>query len=61
MRPGMAGGLPALMLLACAAQAQLVGKVAPELRVTEARGAEPTVKLADYRGKWVAIEFWGYW
>lgn len=45
-----------------------MGKAAPEFAVTQARnlpeklkdkGAK--VKLADFRGKWVLIEFWGFW
>jgi hypothetical protein len=38
--------------------AKLYGKEMPEWTVTDARGAEKDVKLADYRGRWVLIEFW---
>jgi hypothetical protein len=41
--------------------AKLKGKVAPDLIITEARGVKPTVKLRDFKGKWVYLEFWGYW
>jgi thiol-disulfide isomerase/thioredoxin len=41
--------------------ARLRGKPMPEWVIDDARGAKPTVKLADYRGKWVLIEFWGFW
>lgn len=37
------------------------GKPAPPLTVTEARGVPKDVKLSDYKGKWVILEFWGYW
>ena len=41
--------------------AEHVGKAPPAWNVTEARGVEPDVTLADYSGKWVLLEFWGYW
>jgi len=37
------------------------GKPAPPLHVTDARGLDKDFELADLRGKWVLIEFWGYW
>jgi hypothetical protein len=39
------------------------GKEPPAWNVTEARGADggKDVTLADFRGKWVLIEFWGFW
>jgi hypothetical protein len=37
------------------------GKPPPAIQVSEARGVSPKVKLADYKGKWVLLEFWGYW
>jgi len=40
---------------------RLKGKPAPELTVTDARGVPKTVQLSDFKGKWVALEFWGYW
>lgn len=33
----------------------------PPLTVSDARGVAPSVRLTDYRGKWVLLEFWGYW
>jgi thiol-disulfide isomerase/thioredoxin len=40
---------------------QYYGKAPPELSITDARGVAKTVKLADYRGKWVLLEFWALW
>jgi len=41
--------------------AKLYGKEAPRIQVTEARGVKPDVQLADYKGRYVVIEFWGFW
>jgi hypothetical protein len=41
--------------------AKLKGKTAPELTISDARGVKPTAKLSDYKGKWLYLEFWGYW
>ena len=41
--------------------ARLFGHEPPPLHVTAARGVPGDVKLADFRGKWVVLEFWGYW
>lgn len=41
--------------------AKSVGKEPPAWHVTDARGAKKEVTLADYKGKWVMIEFWGFW
>ena len=41
--------------------AKLKGKPAPGWEVTAARGVKPQVKLVDYKGKWVYLEFWGFW
>lgn len=50
------------------AQVFYKGKVAPEISVTEARntvtnedGSTGGMTLADYKGKWLVVEFWGYW
>jgi len=37
---------------------RLYGKPAPELSITDARGVPKSVQLADYRGKWVLLDFW---
>jgi len=39
----------------------LQGKPAPELEFSGATGVEANKTLSDYRGKWVAIAFWGAW
>ena len=41
--------------------ARLKGKAAPVLQPSDARGVIKNVQIADYRGKWVVLEFWGYW
>jgi peroxiredoxin len=35
------------------------GKQAPEIAVTDAHGVSKNVRLSDYRGKWVLLDFWG--
>lgn len=37
---------------------QFYGKEPPELAITDARGVAKEVKLADFRGKWVLLDFW---
>jgi hypothetical protein len=38
------------------------GGLIPETwKVTAARGVAKDLKLSDYRGKWVLLEFWGWW
>ncbi len=37
------------------------GEIPETWKVTAARGVGKDVKLSDYRGKWVLLEFWGYW
>jgi len=37
------------------------GKEPPALGVTEARGVTKEFKLSDLKGKWVLLDFWGYW
>lgn len=37
------------------------GKELPPWSLADARGVRKDVTLADYRGKWVLIDFWGYW
>lgn len=39
----------------------LNGKTFPDWTVTEAKGVSPNVLPKDFRGKWLVIEFWGYW
>ncbi len=47
--------------LAASAIAKLKGKPAPSLHPTDARGVSKSVQISDYKGKWVALEFWGHW
>lgn len=38
------------------------GKPAPDWNVTATRGAPPGKRQpSDFRGKWLIVEFWGYW
>lgn len=37
------------------------GKELPPWSVVDARGVKKEVTLADYRGKWVLVDFWGHW
>jgi hypothetical protein len=37
------------------------GKAPPRWNVTDARGVKKDVKLADFKGRWVLMEFWGFW
>lgn len=41
--------------------ARNVGKTAMPLDFAEARGVPPNFKLRDLKGKWVLMEFWGFW
>ncbi len=37
------------------------GKELPNWTLADARGVKKDVTLADYRGKWVLVDFWGHW
>jgi hypothetical protein len=41
--------------------ARHVGKAPPAWTVTDARGVAKDVKVSDFKGKWVLVEFWGFW
>lgn len=41
--------------------ARNAGQEAMPWRLTDARGLSKEAKLADFRGKWVLLEFWGFW
>jgi hypothetical protein len=41
--------------------AKHVGKAPPGWHVTDARGLKKGAQLSDFKGKWVLIEFWGFW
>jgi hypothetical protein len=47
--------------LKASAIAKLKGKPAPGWKVTDVRGVKKTSKLSDYKGKWLYLEFWGFW
>ena len=47
--------------LALTPLARLAGKETPAWHVTDARGLPKEVQPSDFRGKWLLIEFWGYW
>lgn len=41
--------------------AQHYGKEPPAWSVSDARGVDANVTLSDFKGKWVLLEFWGFW
>jgi hypothetical protein len=41
--------------------AKLYGKPAPAIKVTAARGVKPEVQLKDFKGRYLLVEFWGFW
>jgi len=41
--------------------AQHRGKAPPDWVAADARNAKKDLKLDDLRGKWVLVDFWGYW
>ena len=41
--------------------ARHIGKAPPVWTVTDARGVKKDVRIEDFKGKWVYIEFWGFW
>jgi hypothetical protein len=47
--------------LAATPIARHVGKAPPPWHVTDARGLAKEVKIEDFKGKWVLVEFWGFW
>lgn len=40
---------------------RMIGKEPPPLQITDARGVAKSVQPKDYRGKWLILEFWGFW
>lgn len=38
-----------------------VGKRPPDITVTDTRGIDKNVSWDSFKGKWVLLEFWGYW
>jgi len=47
--------------LAATNLAKLYGKPAPKIHVTAARGVKPEVQFGDYKGRYLLVEFWGFW
>ena len=47
--------------LAATNLAKLYGKPAPAIKVTAARGVKPEVQFKDYKGRYLLVEFWGFW
>lgn len=43
------------------ALARRYGQPAPALHVTDAKGIRKDITLADFRGKWLLLDFWGTW
>jgi Flp pilus assembly protein TadD/thiol-disulfide isomerase/thioredoxin len=37
------------------------GRPSPAWHITEARGLPATATVADFRGQWLLLDFWGYW
>jgi hypothetical protein len=60
VEPGATVELPAIQL-ELTPLAQKYGQAPPTLNVTDARGLAKPFRLEDYRGKWLVLEFWGYW
>jgi thiol-disulfide isomerase/thioredoxin len=41
--------------------ARLYGEEPPTWHITDARGVSKDVRPSDFKGKWVVIDFWGFW
>ncbi len=41
--------------------ARLLAKPAPPWNISDSRGIEKDARPEDFRGKWLLVEFWGYW
>jgi thiol-disulfide isomerase/thioredoxin len=42
-------------------KARLFGKEPPAWHITDARGVSKNARPSDYKGKWLVLDFWGYW
>jgi thiol-disulfide isomerase/thioredoxin len=47
--------------LALSTRARLYGKPAPAWHFADARGVAKSAQPKDFKGKWVVLEFWGFW
>ncbi len=60
--PDQASGLDLGALEADAStEGMLFGHPIPEWHLLDSRGCLPTVKVSDFRGKWLLVEAWAYW
>ncbi|MGQ0615198.1 MAG: hypothetical protein ACT4PV_15805 [Planctomycetaceae bacterium] len=50
-----------LLELAATRLAKCYGAPPPAWNVTEARGAAKGVQPGDFKGRWLLLEFWGFW
>lgn len=41
--------------------ARLFGKEPPPWHITDARGVSKDVQPSDFKGKWLVLDFWGFW
>jgi hypothetical protein len=39
----------------------IIGQPAPAWHFTDARGISKDVQPSQFKGKWIVLEFWGYW
>lgn len=52
---------PLALTIAPSALGAMLGKPMPDWTVTNARGTLAGLQPSDYRGKWLLVEFWGFW
>ena len=53
-------GALVLLIPGCQQAQPHAARRAPELQITAARGIDPGAKLANFRGKWLLIDFWSH-
>lgn len=47
--------------LKLSALGHIIGQPAPAWHFTDARGVAKDVQPSQFKGKWIVLEFWGYW